>query len=732
MKIGRFTPQLYTSRSVHRPGKKQSRDAAPAPSSSSVPNPSSSRPPRKKALLIGISYGGADDASASPGLAPLKGPHGDVKAMYKLIVDRYGYRKEDVVVLLDDGEGTVPSRVNILKAIDDLVQDAIRGDRFFFHYCGHTIQVENRSNSEEDGMDECLVPADGESNKIMDNELRRHLVDGLPVGSSLVAVFDSCHSASLLDLAHFRCNRVYVPWMNKGKRRSDDRWNAVVRKHALPLLPLSKPATPANSPPVSRAPTLPDLSVFASSPAVRSPLAPRAIDSYPAPLHDRSSISQPPQRRITRRAAREIRELIQLNASVPLPGSVPYMDGLGLVTTRPASPAPATAPTSPIVTTRRIYEAARTSSRRVQAWRTEVDALEMDVVAEDDAELGVEPLSRAGTDGDLRKRKKLAKALAGTQIDKGKRASLPPVPLRPPSLAPRANQQREESTRQRRTTVSRARAVSVSVRDSLAGKENAGSVAGERPSLKVAVPDPARPASWFGEDRECDSPAPVWPCDGHCRDRAHGHDLEESEAEVISLASCKDSQLSWEDENGGSMTSELVRILDRDPHPTLRALLAHVSFGLHRMSLHRHVKTRAYKHDLKAYNEWLHTHGGRRGKTPAGQSRGLDPAPAPTLASVSRASTLSLATPNDPDTAVTSVGPSFNFGDGERLSIATPPRQPQRRKATCYPLEIEPSLPSAPLVQSKSDGLVAYDMDNFQDPQLASHRPLDMSRPWIM
>ena len=31
----------------------------------------------------------------------------------------------------------------------------------------------------------------------------------------------------LADLEHFRCNRVYVPWMNKGRRRSNSRWNAI-------------------------------------------------------------------------------------------------------------------------------------------------------------------------------------------------------------------------------------------------------------------------------------------------------------------------------------------------------------------------------------------------------------------------------------------------------------------------------------------------------------------------
>ncbi|KAJ6514328.1 caspase domain-containing protein [Mycena vitilis] len=183
MKIGRYTyTGLGYSRRTPVPDKKPAAAAA-------TPDP-----PKRKALLIGIT-------SAGEGYATLKGPHGDVRAMQKLLVEQYAYREADIVMLLDSPDGeerTQPTRVNILRAIDDLVRGAKKGDRFFFHYCGHTTQIENRSNSEEDGMDECLVPVDGEANKILDNELRRHLVAALPVGSHLVAVFDSCHSASLL------------------------------------------------------------------------------------------------------------------------------------------------------------------------------------------------------------------------------------------------------------------------------------------------------------------------------------------------------------------------------------------------------------------------------------------------------------------------------------------------------------------------------------------------------
>ena len=63
---------------------------------------------------------------------------------------------------------------------------------------------------------------------------------------SLKAVFDACNSATLLgktfselylnamrlkfstlDLKHHRCNRVYVPWVNKGFRRTQSQWNNV-------------------------------------------------------------------------------------------------------------------------------------------------------------------------------------------------------------------------------------------------------------------------------------------------------------------------------------------------------------------------------------------------------------------------------------------------------------------------------------------------------------------------
>ncbi|KAG6914795.1 hypothetical protein DXG01_015254 [Tephrocybe rancida] len=208
------------------------------------------RPPLRRALLVGIQYIRDDDDDMDR-VDKLRGPHKDVLEMRELLIDCYSYLPEDIVVLVDtdEPEQIQPTRDNMVRkprlyaqsylvyshetcltkisAIKTLIDGAQSGDRFFFHYAGHAAQVENKNFSEEDGLDEYIIPSDGPSRMIKDNELRRHLVDPLPVGSNLVAIFDSCHSASLLDLEHLRCNQVYVPWISKGKRKSDSRLNGI-------------------------------------------------------------------------------------------------------------------------------------------------------------------------------------------------------------------------------------------------------------------------------------------------------------------------------------------------------------------------------------------------------------------------------------------------------------------------------------------------------------------------
>ncbi|KAJ7274774.1 caspase domain-containing protein [Mycena rebaudengoi] len=177
---------------------------------------------RKEALLIGISSG-------ISGYPALPCAHKDVLAMRDLLIAQYGYQLADINILIEDGiaGNPQPTRANILAAMAALVKDARSNDEFFFHYCGHSTQIQNL---DQDGMDECLIPLDGETMKI---ELKAALVAPLHVDSHLVAVLDTCHSESLLDLKHSRCNRVFIPWLHRGKRYSDDPRTQIGRRGTL-------------------------------------------------------------------------------------------------------------------------------------------------------------------------------------------------------------------------------------------------------------------------------------------------------------------------------------------------------------------------------------------------------------------------------------------------------------------------------------------------------------------
>ncbi|KAF7349382.1 Metacaspase type II [Mycena sanguinolenta] len=158
-----------------------------------------------KALLIGI----RGTTFTNEEYPELIGTHNDVENVRDLLIDHYDYRAPDITVLIDDGVAgnPQPTRANILKAIGDLVKEAKAGDHIYFHYCGHSMQIPNGINK-----DECLIPCDGPDQHIVDNDLHAALVLPLPAGCQLVTVLDACHSGSLLDLKHHRCNRVAVPW----------------------------------------------------------------------------------------------------------------------------------------------------------------------------------------------------------------------------------------------------------------------------------------------------------------------------------------------------------------------------------------------------------------------------------------------------------------------------------------------------------------------------------------
>ncbi|WVN88956.1 uncharacterized protein L203_104171 [Cryptococcus depauperatus CBS 7841] len=152
---------------------------------------------KRKALLIGVNYFGSS--------AELAGCINDVHNVQKFITANYGYRPENIVILTDDMNDprTMPTRDNIIRAMKWLVSGAERDDALFFHYSGHGTQTEDVNGDEVDDDDEAICPVDYESaGLLIDDDIHELLVTPLPAGCRLTAIFDSCHSATVMDLPY--------------------------------------------------------------------------------------------------------------------------------------------------------------------------------------------------------------------------------------------------------------------------------------------------------------------------------------------------------------------------------------------------------------------------------------------------------------------------------------------------------------------------------------------------
>lgn len=152
---------------------------------------------RRKALLIGINYFNQR--------GQLRGCINDVRNMSAYLVENFGYKREDMVILTDDQQNPMsqPTKQNILRAMHWLVKDARPNDSLFFHYSGHGGQTKDLDGDEEDGYDEVIYPVDfRQTGHITDDEMHRIMVRPLLAGVRLTAIFDSCHSGTALDLPY--------------------------------------------------------------------------------------------------------------------------------------------------------------------------------------------------------------------------------------------------------------------------------------------------------------------------------------------------------------------------------------------------------------------------------------------------------------------------------------------------------------------------------------------------
>lgn len=140
------------------------------------------------ALLIGINYIGTDNE--------LYGCINDTNSINSLI-SSYNFQK---ISILTDNTEKKPNRINILTEFKNLLSNSQSGDVLIFFYSGHGSYILDKNNNEKTGKDQLIVPCD--LNGIIDDELKNIIQLNLKKDVTLIALFDCCHSGSILDLKY--------------------------------------------------------------------------------------------------------------------------------------------------------------------------------------------------------------------------------------------------------------------------------------------------------------------------------------------------------------------------------------------------------------------------------------------------------------------------------------------------------------------------------------------------
>ena len=143
----------------------------------------------KRALLIGCDYIGSQ--------YQLSGCINDVENIQTKLKSQYGFNN---IVIMTDNTDKKPTKANILGEVKNLLTSANSGDKLFLSFSGHGFKIKDTSGDENDKLDEVFISLD--LNYISDDEIKLFINNNLKENVTLFALFDCCHSGTILDLRY--------------------------------------------------------------------------------------------------------------------------------------------------------------------------------------------------------------------------------------------------------------------------------------------------------------------------------------------------------------------------------------------------------------------------------------------------------------------------------------------------------------------------------------------------
>lgn len=173
----------------------------------------------RRAVVIGCNYPGQ--------LGTLRAGGGDAQHWARYFTKRCNFADGDIRLLSDDPayyhqkerpDSAVPSRANILRALQWLTARSSSDDQLFFVFCGHGVQVLAEEFAGRKLCENAIAPtdvaADGSQPRVVsDTDVHKALL-AVPSGAFATLIYDCCHGGNPLDRSGLNYLTEHV---NRGK-----------------------------------------------------------------------------------------------------------------------------------------------------------------------------------------------------------------------------------------------------------------------------------------------------------------------------------------------------------------------------------------------------------------------------------------------------------------------------------------------------------------------------------